>query len=154
METVMDAFRYRYEKVIGLASVLLILSGASSAVQVGESAPGFSLPTYAKETLKSEALAGKLVYIDFWASWCAPCKQSFPWMNEMQQKYGAQGLRVVAINVDKRREDADRFLRLVPARFTVAFDPDGLTPKQFAVAAMPSSYLIDHSGRIVFSRFG
>ena len=66
-------------------------------------------------------LRGRVVYVDFWASWCTPCKRSFPWMNELEVRYRDSGLTIVAINVDKRREDALRFLRDVPARFTVVF---------------------------------
>jgi thiol-disulfide isomerase/thioredoxin len=89
------------------------------------------------------------VLVDFWASWCAPCKRSFPWMNELQQRWGGKGLAVVAVNVDKKRDDADRFLRQVPAAFTVVFDGAGATPSAFGVKAMPSSYLIDARGNVV-----
>ena len=65
----------------------------------------------------------RLTYVDFWASWCGPCRQSFPWMNQMQDKYGAKGLRVLAVNLDARREDAQRFLAEHPARFALGFDP-------------------------------
>ena len=99
-------------------------------------------------------LKGRLVYIDFWASWCVPCKQSFPWMNEMHAKYAGRGLHVLAINVDAKRADAEKFLTQVPAKFQVAFDSSGETPKQFAVKSMPSSYLIDGDGRAVYVHAG
>ena len=95
------------------------------------------------------ALKGKVVYVDFWASWCAPCKQSFPWMNDMQAKYGARGLQIVAVNVDAKREDADTFLAQVPARFTVGFDATGASPKRFEIKGMPSSVLVGPDGRVV-----
>jgi cytochrome c biogenesis protein CcmG, thiol:disulfide interchange protein DsbE len=75
-------------------------------------------------------------------------------MNEMQAKYGNRGLHVLAINVDGKQADADKFLALVPAKFQVAFDPAGVTPKQFAVKAMPTSYLIDGDGRVVYVHAG
>ncbi|MHB8475948.1 MAG: TlpA disulfide reductase family protein [Steroidobacteraceae bacterium] len=68
---------------------------------------------------------GNVVYLDFWASWCAPCRQSFPWMQTMQDAYGAQGLRVVAVNVDQYRADAERFLAKFHPNFDVRFDPLG-----------------------------
>jgi cytochrome c biogenesis protein CcmG, thiol:disulfide interchange protein DsbE len=87
-------------------------------------------------------------YVDFWASWCAPCKQSFPWMNGVRESFAKRGVDIVAINVDSRRSDADRFLRQNNAAFAVAFDASGVAPKTFAVKSMPSAYLIDPDGRV------
>jgi cytochrome c biogenesis protein CcmG, thiol:disulfide interchange protein DsbE len=124
------------------------------AVEAGQPAPAFSLPTAAGETVALESLRGKVVYVDFWASWCGPCKRSFPWMNELQEKFGARGFAVVAVNVDRRREDARRFLDAVPARFTVVYDPEGRTPAAYAVPGMPTSYLVDARGNVVFVEQG
>ena len=134
-------------------SVISLLCTHASAAELGSTAPSYSLPTNAGKA-DSASLRGKLVYVDFWASWCVPCKLSFPWMNEMQAKYGERGLHVLAINVDSKRADADKFLVAVPAKFQVAFDPAGVTPKQFAVKAMPTSYLIDSEGRVVYVHAG
>ena len=86
------------------------------------------------------------MYVDFWASWCAPCKQSFPWMNDMQAKYGPKGLTIVGINVDKKREDADKFLTGTPAKFTVGFDSTGKVAEAYQPKGMPTSYLIGADG--------
>jgi cytochrome c biogenesis protein CcmG, thiol:disulfide interchange protein DsbE len=112
-------------------------------------APALALPTAAGERVTLQALRGKVVYVDFWASWCGPCRRSFPWMNEMQQKYGARGLVVVGVNVDKKRSDAERFLAQIPANFTIVFDEAGATPAAYGVKGMPSSYLIDARGNVV-----
>ena len=119
------------------------------SVGAGDAAPVFVLPTASGETVALDKLRGRLVYVDFWASWCGPCRRSFPWMNEMQQKYGARGLTIVGINVDKRRPDAERFLQQTPAIFSIVFDADGKTPEAYAVKGMPSSYLIDTAGNVV-----
>jgi cytochrome c biogenesis protein CcmG, thiol:disulfide interchange protein DsbE len=119
------------------------------AVAPGEPAPAFALPTSGGETVALDRLRGRVVYVDFWASWCGPCRRSFPWMNEMQSKYGARGFTVVGVNVDKRRADAERFLRETPAAFTVVYDEAGKTPAAFAVKGMPSSYLVDADGKVV-----
>jgi thiol-disulfide isomerase/thioredoxin len=91
-------------------------------------------------------------YVDFWASWCAPCKLSFPWMNDVRESFSKRGIDIVAVNVDARRNDADRFLKQAEARapltFSLAFDASGATPKAFAVKSMPSAYLIDPAGRV------
>lgn len=130
--------------------VLLIASPLTAwAVAAGEAAPVFALPTAAGETIVLEKLRGRVVYVDFWASWCGPCKRSFPWMNDLQKRYGDQGFSIVAINVDKKRDDAARFLKQTPAGFTVVYDEPGTTPSAYAVKGMPSSFLIDAKGNVV-----
>ena len=91
---------------------------------------------------------GRVVYVDFWASWCAPCRQSFPWMNRLQGELGRDGLVVIAVNVDRERADADRFLHEHPAQFHIVYDPDGLLPEKFGVRGMPTSFLIDRGGHV------
>jgi thiol-disulfide isomerase/thioredoxin len=91
---------------------------------------------------------GKVVLLDFWASWCGPCRQSFPWMNVMQEKYKDQGFEIIAINLDSEPEDAFDFLKEIPANFTLGFDSEGLTAEKMNVEAMPMSYLIDRQGKI------
>ncbi len=135
------------------ATLCLATSTTTWAVEVGAAAPSYSLPG-TTGAVESTGLKGKLVYVDFWASWCVPCKQSFPWMNEMQAKYGERGLYVLGINVDAKKADADKFLATVPAKFQVAYDAAGTTPKQFAVKAMPTSYLVDGDGRVVYVHSG
>ena len=124
------------------------------AVNVGEPAPALSLPNADGLPVKLEDLRGKVVYVDFWASWCAPCRQSFPWMAEMQKKYSQAGFAVVAVNVDKNRADANRFLQTTAAPFTVVFDPQGTTPAAWNVKAMPSSFLIDAKGKVALVESG
>lgn len=117
-------------------------------------APAFELTAESNSKHQLKQYLGKLVYIDFWASWCAPCLQSFPFMNSMQQKYQAAGLQIIAISLDKKTEDAQIFLKKNPAQFLVLFDPEGKTPLQYGVKGMPSSYLLDRSGKIIFTHKG
>jgi thiol-disulfide isomerase/thioredoxin len=132
----------------------MFLATSADAAAVGEAAPPFTLQTATAETVALDALRGRVVYVDFWASWCGPCRRSFPWMNEMQQKYGARGFTVVGINVDKKRADAERFLQQTPAAFTIVFDAAGATPAAYAVKGMPSSYLIDAQGNVAAAEVG
>ena len=97
---------------------------------------------------------GKVVIVDFWASWCKPCRQSIPWLNEMRTRYGASGLIIVGVNVDAERADAERFLREVPIEFEVVFDPQGELAKGFGIKGMPSSYFFDRSGKMVATHLG
>ena len=129
-------------------AALWLAAGVARAAEVGAPAPPFTLPTAQETTISLERLRGQVVYVDFWASWCGPCRRSFPWMGELQQRYGSRGFTVVAINVDAKRDDAERFLRQYPAAFAVAYDAAGATPRAYDVKAMPSSYLVDREGRI------
>jgi thiol-disulfide isomerase/thioredoxin len=130
-------------------SALGLAVRVACAADVGDPAPPFSLATAHGDAITLAQLRGRVVYVDFWASWCAPCRRSFPWMNEMQQRYGDGGLTIVAINVDRRRGDADRFLEANAARFAVVYDVGGATPLAYSVSGMPSSYLIDSRGTVV-----
>jgi thiol-disulfide isomerase/thioredoxin len=96
----------------------------------------------------------EVVWVDFWASWCSPCRRSFPWMNAMHRKYADQGLRIVAVNVDKERALADEFLAGTPAEFAVHYDPPGALAARFGVQAMPSSFVLDRDGNVIASHFG
>lgn len=116
-------------------------------------APAFTL-NGDKGTISLSKLRGKVVYVDFWASWCVPCRKSFPWMNKMQAKYKSQGLVVLGINLDEDKSAAKAFLKQVPAKFTIAYDPEGQTPGKYHVEVMPTSYLVDRSGNIVYSHRG
>lgn len=126
----------------------LALAPGAFALAPGAAAPEFTLDGRAGP-VKLADYRGKYVYLDFWASWCTPCKRSFPWMGELQKRYGAAGLEVVAINVDTARGDAERFLSQTPAAFTVAYDPAGATPKAYAIKGMPSSVLIGPDGKVI-----
>lgn len=140
-----------------IITTLVILSAlfsiAAKALGANEIAPVFELPSNTGVVSLTQ-FKGKVVYVDFWASWCGPCKQSFPWLNEMQSKYGAKGFQVVGINVDVKTAEAKTFLNEVPAKFLVAFDDKGVTPKQFGIKGMPSSVLIDASGKVIFQHTG
>jgi cytochrome c biogenesis protein CcmG/thiol:disulfide interchange protein DsbE len=89
---------------------------------------------------------GRVVYLDFWASWCGPCRQSFPWMQLMKNSYQDRGLTVIAVNLDKSRAEADKFLSHFNPTFEVRFDPNGGLAEGYKVHAMPSSVLIDRHG--------
>jgi cytochrome c biogenesis protein CcmG, thiol:disulfide interchange protein DsbE len=136
-----------------LALLLSIPSHAHARPAVGTTAPRFALPGR-QGTVALDSLRGRVVLVDFWASWCAPCRASFPWLGEIQKRYGAGGLTVVGINLDKERGDAEAFLARFPAPFTVAFDPRGATAESFGVAAMPSSFLLDRTGKVILAHTG
>jgi thiol-disulfide isomerase/thioredoxin len=114
----------------------------------------FGLTPIHAEELNLDQYRGQVVYVDFWASWCLPCKKSFPWMNEMHQKYKDQGLKIIAINVDEESADADKFLADTPAEFTILRDPEGKLAKQYKLVGMPTSLLFDTQGKLVSRHVG
>ena len=123
------------------------------AAEVGQPAPAIALQGTAGEVSLS-AMKGQVVFVDFWASWCVPCRQSFPWLNQMQAKYSARGLQVLGVNVDAKRADADTFLSQVPAKFNIVFDSAGDTPKRYAVRGMPTSVLVGADGLVLQQHAG
>jgi thiol-disulfide isomerase/thioredoxin len=114
-----------------------------------------SLPaTEAGPTLDLGAYRGRVVVVDFWASWCAPCRRSIPWLNEMRARYGDRGLVVIGVNVDTDARDAERFMRDVPLDFEVVYDPQGTLAAQYALEGMPSSYVYSRDGELVARHLG
>lgn len=147
-------FRRFTPTLAALAALIGLAHSPAAAVGVGETAPAFRLLTADGTAISLEALRGQVVYVDFWASWCGPCKRSFPWMNELEARLRGRGFSVVAINVDKQRTDAQRFLATTPASFTVVYDAAGTSPAAYSVKGMPSSYLVDRAGRVVHVESG
>ena len=119
----------------------------AAGVAVGQVAPAVSLPnlSVAGET-SLESLRGKVVYVDFWASWCGPCRVSFPQLQQLRDELGPKGFEVLAINVDEVETDARQFLSEVPVSYLVVRDAEGITPQTFGILGMPTGYLIDRQG--------
>ena len=109
---------------------------------------------HAAASLDLPSLRGRVVYLDFWASWCAPCRQSFPWMETLKRTYSGQGLEIITVNLDMDRADADRFLKQFHPTFDVRFDPKGELAESYKVQGMPSSVLIDRHGVTRFTHVG
>jgi len=139
--------------VPGVALASLGPASTSFAMVAGDIVPAASVTGL---TAPLPLIDGKsrATYIDFWASWCGPCRQSFPWMNSMHAKFAQSGLRIVAVNLDTNAADARRFLAQLPASFTVAFDPSAELARRMGVKTMPSSVLADAHGRIVGTHAG
>ncbi len=145
-----------------VALVLLLASFASGAAEQlspAEGAPAAPACQLAIEKAPSAAdlahYRGQVVYVDFWASWCGPCRQSFPFMNQLQSEFGDKGLAVVAINLDEEAGDAQSFLASHPASFNVATGGSNQDcASSFHVEAMPSSYLIDRAGKVRYIHHG
>jgi thiol-disulfide isomerase/thioredoxin len=136
-------------KAILCASVLAAVPAFVPGMEIGQPAPACPL-----QSLKGNVPVnlsqhhGKVVYVDFWASWCGPCAQSLPFISELQAELKGQGLEVVAVNLDENIKDAESFLSDHQVKLTMATAPEGQCPESFGVQAMPSSYLLDRQGRV------
>lgn len=136
----------KIRRILGLLAVLLAFAVLAPAeVLVGDTLP--PLTSFGMEG-KLPALTGKVVLIDFWASWCAPCKASFPALQRLHDEFHARGVNVIAVNVDNKREAMDRFLEEHPVSFTVVRDASRKTIETVAPQAMPTSLIIDRKGRV------
>jgi thiol-disulfide isomerase/thioredoxin len=132
--------RFRIARIARLRAVLFGALLVGSVVQAS--------------SLDLSAYRGKVVYVDFWASWCGPCKQSFPWLDELVREYGSRGFVVIGVNVDKERARADRFLYETPAKFPIIYDPTGEIAAAYKVTGMPGGVLVDRSGHVRFQHAG
>lgn len=127
-----------------LYSFLLTLMVASVSANEIRNINDFELKNY----------QGKVIYLDFWASWCIPCRKSFPWMNGLKNKFPADQFQVVTINLDTKEEDMKLFLEHVPAQFTIYHDPTGSIAEKFKLPGMPTSFLIDKTGKAISKHVG
>ncbi len=131
------------------------ISPAASAAVVGDTAPSCAAPALDDgRTIRVADYKGKVVYLDFWASWCPPCRESFPFMNELQREFGDKGLQIIAVSVDKVPDDARRFLARYPAQFTAVLDSTWTCPSSYLLQGMPTTYIIDRSGVIRVVQIG
>lgn len=141
-------------------SALLLPGLASAAEQLQDAAQAPAAPSCALSVegdsgpTELDKFLGRVIYVDFWASWCGPCRQSFPFMNQLQTEFGEQGLTVLAINLDEEAADAQSFLAGHPASFKVAGGANQECASSFHVEAMPSSYLIDRAGKVRYIHHG
>jgi len=137
-----------------LALLLCVMSPISMAIEVGANVPQCNLVDLSKNTPLSLSKTGNVVYVDFWASWCAPCAKSMPFLNELHEQFSSKGLEIVGIDVDDDKADGLKFLEKVPVVFSTATNPDAQCAAAFGVQTMPSSYLIDRKGKLRYIELG
>jgi thiol-disulfide isomerase/thioredoxin len=134
--------------IAALAALLLATAGPAAAADGAGAAPPFSLASRAGGQVSLADLKGQVVMINFWASWCGPCRQEFPALDQIYAKYKPMGFTLVAINVESEKADAEKFLSATPASFPILFDPDNTVSGKYGVSAMPTTVLIDRQGRV------
>ena len=143
-------------RALSLAGALLLATASvSGALDPGDKAPRFSAPELSGQgSVVLEAYRGKVVFLDFWASWCGPCLTSIPLLDELRAEFGAKGFEVVGVNVDRDPQAARKFLERKPVSYPSASDPEGRIPESFEVGTMPTSFLIDRKGVVHYVHQG
>ena len=140
-------------------SLSLVFSLAFSAAlvqakEMNEPAPDFTLKSRQGDNLRLEDFRGQVVMLNFWASWCGPCRQEMPLMDEIYEQYKDLGFTVLAVNVDENRDEAHRFLDKVPVSYPILYDPESQVSEQYNVQAMPTTVMIDRNGNARFLHYG
>lgn len=145
--------RFRIKSVIlaCLVVVLALLAGLNRGEAAN--APG-SIAALDSLTGDSTIVQGSVVYVDFWASWCVPCRRSFPWLTGLLRKYGDRGFQIVGINLDRDRAAAARFLKDTNASLPVVYDPAGRLAKLYDLQVMPTSFLYGRDGTLRLRKEG
>lgn len=134
--------------------VLLGLIGTSLSLASDSRAPDFKLDAYGGKALGLGELRGQVVMINFWASWCVPCKQEMPLLEQMHKKYKPMGFTMLGVNVEPDSAAAEGVLRQIPVSFPVLFDRENRVSKLYNVQGMPSSVLIDRKGNVRYLHKG
>lgn len=143
-----------HNKVFLIAITFLLGIYTANAAEVGQVAPQFTLPSFPQNQPTSlTQFKGNVIYVDFWASWCAPCRTSFPLLNKLHQKLKDQGFTVVAINLDEEPANAEKFLKEFPVAFNILHD-NGEWADKYVVESMPTSFIVDRKGVIQHSHHG
>src|SRR5262245_53679312 len=140
---------HRMKNILIVSILALVLTGVSQAAFIGDPAPDFSLPDLTgKEVALKNFQGTDVVFVNFWASWCPPCKQEFPELNELANEYKGHRLQVLAINLDKSPDRVEKFLekiKIKPGALTILQDPKSTVVANYVARSMPSSFIVDKS---------
>lgn len=128
---------------------LVVLLQTQQRERAGFPAPGFRLPTLDGQTIVLSDYRGKVVFLNFWATWCPPCREEMPSMQRLHQRFAQRPFVMIAVNEDTSAEPVRRFLSELGLTFAVALDPQGTLPARYGVTGYPETFLIDHAGLVV-----
>lgn len=137
-----------------LAATVLMLPAMAPAAPASTPAPDFSLPARAGGDVSLASLRGQVVLVNFWATWCGPCRKEMPLLEQIYQRYKGLGFTLLAVNVEEDSGGADQWLKATPVSFPVLFDRDNRVSKLYQVTAMPSTVIIDRKGQVRFVHYG
>lgn len=146
------------KRIIGRSLLVLIFTIGAAAVTLGAAtkrdAPDFTLPSRGGESVTLSSLKGQVVMINFWATWCGPCRQEMPLLEEMYTRYNRMGFTLLGVNVEENSKGADAFLKETPVSFPVLFDTQNEVSKLYDVIAMPSTVILDREGTVRYLHKG
>lgn len=125
-----------------------LLAVFTQLATAAETSPDFTLASHQGDNLRLAEQRGDVIMLNFWASWCGPCRKEMPLLDELHQRYEAAGFQVWGVNVDAERADAEEMLRRIPVNFPILFDTTSKVSKLYGVDAMPSSVFIDRDGNV------
>ena len=128
--------------------LFVVLSSSGTAATKGQMADNFTLKSKSGKNIKLSEYRGQVVLINFWASWCGPCRAEMPMLEELYKKYKGLGFVVLGVNVDDKKSKADALLKKIPVSFPVLYDAEKKVTELYGVAAMPSSYFVDRDGKL------
>jgi peroxiredoxin len=131
----------------GLVALTLLTCGAAAA-EAPAPAPAFSLPARGGSTVDLSQFKGQVVMLNFWASWCVPCRQEMPLLETMYKKYKPLGFTLIGVNVEPDQKDAEGFLKQTPVSFPVLFDAKSKVSTLYNVQVMPTTVFIDRKGNV------
>lgn len=141
--------------IIALFSFCLIMSPLSVySGCVGDIAPSFTLKDLNGNTVTMDSFKGKVVFLDFWASWCGPCKEELPELELLYKKYGKDGFEVIGVSVDKSESNIAEFLKKRPVSFTILTNIKGDVAEAYGLPGMPTGYIIGKDGTIQHRHVG
>jgi len=140
--------------VLALAALLAASVSQAAMPPVGSVAPDFTLKSNGGKNLKLSEFRGQVVMINFWATWCGPCREELPLLNRIQEQYRKAGFKLLGVNIDDRPEAAQAMARNLGIRFPILFDTDKRVSRRYDVNAMPSTLLIDRDGKVRYLHLG
>jgi DsbE subfamily thiol:disulfide oxidoreductase len=154
-----------YKSVLAVALLLVTVTAAFAEVNYSvipkleemkdrPAAPNFTLVDAAGKKVSLQDFRGKVVFLNFWASWCGPCRGEMPGMDKLYREFKGKGFEIFAVNVKDKRDDALKFMKDLKISYPVALDPDGEIGLLYGAWAMPSTYLIDRKGTVLARMWG
>ena len=140
--------------IIGFTLIFSISTGYAASEKLSAKAPNFTLKSRSGKNIKLSELRGQVVMLNFWASWCGPCRKEMPLLEKIYKKYKRLGFTLLGVNVEENSAAAKKYLKEVKVSFPILFDTTNKTSKLYDVSAMPTTILIDRNGKQRFLHKG
>ena len=143
-----------WARAIVVTVAMMLVAGQASASSEPSPAPDFTLKSRSGDNIKLSELRGQVVMINFWASWCGPCRQEMPILDQLYQRYEPMGFTLLGVNVEEDSAAANKVLKEIPVTFPVLYDSKNQVSESYQVRAMPSTFLIDRDGKVRYLHKG